>query len=679
MDTVVQAALEGGLTRPSRTDDISPGVRLFIVHAPEDAWFVHGFLVPAVGLPPFDVLLSSQLKLGAPIVDEIDRGARSPLTVVVASPAFLANPWARFAEQLTQHYAIEAPSFADARVVPAVLADCDLPLLTRFRVPLDFRDRARWEDEAACLRTALATPPLIVTRPPCPYPGMRPFTAANSARFHGRAREVDDLLARLRHGEREIYVIGPSGSGKSSLIAAGLLPSLERSPDLVGARFLVRTLRPGADPVAALASAMGRDDAGSPSRTEPVLSGQPDRDRLLLVVDQLEELFTATAPHLRTAFFSLVQSLRADSNVVLLLALRADFYGALMDSPLWTDLDGQLSRVDVGPLRGPALREAIEAPARAVGVHFEPALVERLLADAAGEPGTLPLLQETLVLLWDRRSYHLLRLADYDAIGDDTHTGLAITIARVADSALRTLSPRRQRIARRVFLRLVQFGDGRADTRRQQPRVALVAADDDPAEVDAVLRHLTDHRLLTTDGDDHPTARVDLSHEVLLSAWPTLRDWIAAQRIDEERRRVLEAKATEWVTRGRGTTGLLDDGELVELDAWLTEEIAHEVGLGADSLAFIAASKEARDRRLAADAARAREAVARRRRQLRWVTTALVVVAVLAGAALLLWREARKQTRVARTQLARNYVAQANAWLLRGQGAKAAPYLVAAP
>jgi len=94
MDIVVQAAQESGLTRPSRTDEISPDVRLFIVHAREDAWFVHGFLVPAVGRPAEGVLLSSHLELGAPIVAEIERGAQSPLTVVVASPAFLASSWA---------------------------------------------------------------------------------------------------------------------------------------------------------------------------------------------------------------------------------------------------------------------------------------------------------------------------------------------------------------------------------------------------------------------------------------------------------------------------------------------------------------------------------------------------------------------------------------------------------
>jgi len=674
MDATVEAPREGGSARESRSDDVTRAVRLFVVHAPEDAWFVDGFLVPALGLPARDVLLSSRLEPGAPIVAEIARGARSPLTVVVASPAFLASTWARFAEQLAQHHAIDPSGAADALVVPAVLADCDVPLLTRFRVSLDFRDRARWEDEVARLRTVLVAPRSAVTRPPCPYPGMRPFTAAMAGQFHGRAREIDDLVARLRRGEREIYVIGPSGSGKSSLIAAGLLPRLAASDDRSGARFVVRSLRPGTDPVAALASATGT-----------LGSSNADGDRLLVVVDPLEELFTTTSPPARNAFFSAVTSLRQDPRVVLLFALRADFYGALMDSPLWTDLDGQLSRLDVGPLHGGALREAIEVPARAVGVHLEPVLVERLLADAAGEPGALPLLQETLALLWERLAYHLLRRADYDALGAGADNGLAITIARVADSALRSLSRRRQRIARRVFIRLVQFGDGRADTRRQQTRGALAAADDDRDEVDAVLRHLADHRLLITDSDDHAIATVDLSHEVLLTAWPTLRDWIAAHRVDEERRRVLEIKATEWVARGRGTTGLLDDGELLELDGWLTEDVAGDVGLGADCLALVHASKEARDARLAADAARAREAVERRRRQVRWVTTALAVLSLLALVSLLLWREARRQTRVAedrtrmaRTELARNHVAQAGAWLLRGLGARAAPYLVSA-
>jgi len=190
------------------------------------------------------------------------------VTVVVVSPAFLASPWAQFANQLATHQGIEAANDGSATLVPAILADCELPLLSRFRVPLDFRnqDREHWEAEAEKLRKKLAAPVPTVAPVPCPYPGIRPFTAEDAARFHGRDKEVKDLLGRLRDGQRELYVIGPSGSGKSSLVAAGLVPSLHRSRELAGGSFLVRQMRPGADPAAVLAgvleaTATGRSDA----------------------------------------------------------------------------------------------------------------------------------------------------------------------------------------------------------------------------------------------------------------------------------------------------------------------------------------------------------------------------------------------------------------------------------
>jgi hypothetical protein len=135
--------------------------RLFVVHAPEDAWFVNGFLLAALRLPEGEVLVSSKLEPGAVIVEQIARGALSPVTVVVVSPAFLESPWAQLAQQLAMTQSIEAASDGSATLVPAILADCELPLLSRFRVSLDFRnqDREHWEEEAARLRQQLAAPP----------------------------------------------------------------------------------------------------------------------------------------------------------------------------------------------------------------------------------------------------------------------------------------------------------------------------------------------------------------------------------------------------------------------------------------------------------------------------------------------------------------------------------------
>ena len=669
------------------------GLRVFIVHAPEDAWFVEGFLVRALNLPAGEVLLSSKLAPGAVIVDEIARGAASPVTVVVVSPGFLASPWAQFANQLALQHTIEAEDDGNATLVPAILADCDLPLLSRFRAPLDFRDPARehWEAEVARLRTRLAAPAPTAAALACPYPGLRPFTADDAASFCGRDSEVRELLGRLRDGQRELYVIGPSGSGKSSLVAAGLVPSLRDTPDLAGGAFVVRQLRPGAAPIAALAGGLEATAAERAAAGAPWLSDAIGRllatsaahaagTRLLVFVDQLEELFTTTTAAPRAAFIAALRALRGDARVALVLALRADFYASLMESALWTDLDGQLARLDVSPLRGHRLAQAIEAPARALGVYFEPVLLERLLHDVADEPGALPLLQDTLVDLWHHRTHGLLRLAEYEAMSDGARTGLAVTVARRADGALGELSPGRRDIARRVFLRLVQFGDGAATTRRQQTRAELATTGDAADEIDAVVGNLADRRLITTSGGEGVAgaARIDLAHEILLSAWPALGEWIRTRKQDEQRRRVLEAKAAEWVHGGRGASRLLDADELREARGWLDDDKVRDLGVSGDIQGLLARSA-------AALAAQAADAEARHRRWRRLVTVALsgltiavVAVSTLAVIAGRRSRVASDKSREVQLQLARTRTSQGAEQLMTGHPARALPYLVAA-
>jgi hypothetical protein len=240
-------------------------------------------------------------------------------------------------------------------------------------------------------------------------------------------------------------------------------------------------------------------------------------------------------------------------------------------------------------------------------VTVEPALVERLLADAGSEPGILPLLQQTLVELWRRRQDQRLALADYYvAPGDGTRSRLAVALTRMADATLRALDPAHELLARRILLRLVSFGEGRADTRRQQPRSKLRAAEDDTADFDGVLWHLIDHRLLTADDvADGGEPRVDLAHEVMITAWPTLASWLETLREHEQKRRRLEVDAGRWVEHGRGAGGLLDPVMLSEVESWRQAAPARELGDSADVAEWVAAS-------------RAKEGETRRR-QARWL------------------------------------------------------------
>jgi hypothetical protein len=391
-----------------------------------------------------------------------------------------------------------------------------------------------------------AEPPSVLVDLPCPYPGMRPFATDDANKFHGRDAEIAELIGRLRAGDREIFVIGPSGSGKSSLVTAGVLPRLARGVAGLGP-FVVREVRPGEQPAARLGEALevpAREPLIVADRVAALLAHRDPSASLLIVVDQLEELFTLAGAEEQTRFLDALRALRTEHRCAAVFILRADFFGALMESTLWAERRGQLSRVEVSPLHGESLREAIAAPASAVGVNVEPELVERLVADAASEPGILPLLQETLVQLWDARSDQTLTLADYAALGDGERSGLAVALARRADATLRRFNAAQTDIARRILLRLISFGEGRSDTRRQQPRAQLRAGGEDAADFAFVLQTMVGDRLLTVDEEIAGEPRVDLAHEIMISAWPALADWIRSHRADEQRRRQLEAAAT---------------------------------------------------------------------------------------------------------------------------------------
>jgi len=755
---------------------------LFIAHAAADAEFVRGFLLPALNLAASRVLLLEDLPASEAIVPALDRTvSRSRFTVAVLSPAYLVDRWAVFGEQLASYLSVD-----DARIIPLRLLDCQLPLHLDARVSLDFRDPTGWELAAKRLRDLLHTPAPAAEPLACPYPGMQPFTANEAPQFFGRDAEIDDLVGRLARGEREIYVIGPSGSGKSSLVQAGLLPVMDAGGSKLLRSFVTRTMRPGERPAGRLAKLLEGElavSAGSPATVlgaalgavpeaalgavpEAALGAVPEAavgvgreaavgagreaapgagreaavgagreaavgagreaavgagreaavgavpevapgpapgalgiaitallarhapaERVLVFVDQLEELFTVADPAERQRFIAALQGLRAEPRCYLLLALRADFYGALMDSALWPAQGAQasLARLEVAPLRGAALAKAITAPAARVGVHLETRLCDRLVADAAEEPGVLPLLQETLRLLWDKRRRRLLELAAYEALGDGGR-GLYVAIARRADAAMATLTDAQQVIARRVLLRLVSFGEGRLDTRRQQELPALRSAADDAGAFSQVVQRLVDDRLITVgDAEDDHDVLVDLSHEALITAWPALREWIARRRIDEQRRRRLEAKVGDWIERGRGTARLLDPVELAEAARWMASDTARELGYGAELSALVAASR--------AELARAERQ--RRRRTLRAIAVLAVFSAVASILGVVAWlqrREARDKTVIAqRSQtdaehktaevehlLGMTYLERGRVLLLDGHPMQALPYLVEA-
>lgn len=321
----------------------------------------------------------------------------------------------------------------------------------------------------------------------------------------------------------------------------------------------------------------------------------------MLVVDQFEELFTQPDVEV-DPFIQALLKLVEIPNVYLILTVRADFYPDLMETLLWENIRSH--RFEVLPLKGRRLRQAIIKPSEGVKVYIETALVERLVIEAEGEAVALPLIQETLVLLWEKLERRFLSLRAYNFLIENysnkyidrkKSTGLEIAIANQADATLAYLGKEEQSIVRRIFMRLIHFGEGRADTRRQQTVEQLMALDDEPELFNSTLLHLADRRLLTLSGEaDEVKKKVDIAHEALIEGWPTLSSWLSERKEAEVIRRKLMRRVEDWIGFGKSKNrGLLDEAQLIEAKRWLNSQDSIDLGHDKSLLELVKISEHA--------------------------------------------------------------------------------------
>ncbi len=454
--------------------------------------------------------------------------------------------------------------------------------------------------------------------PENPYKGLRPFQAADCTDFFGREAITDRLVKRLGEtgtSPRFVAVIGPSGSGKSSLVKAGLIPALWRGAIPGSERWFVVEMLPGAHPLDELEVALTRlaasrsgnlreqlerDERGLVRAAQLILPN--DGSELILVIDQFEEVFTLVdSEETRVHFLDMLHEAVTDprSRVRVVITLRADFY----DRPLLYSAFGELvrSRMEtVLPLAADGLERAIARPAERVGVSFEPGLVASIVSEINYQPGALPLLQYALTELFDRRQGRLLVRDAYQAIG-----GTVGALARRADEIYEGLDDKGQEAARQMFLRLVTLGEGVEDTRRRVPRSELLAIAADADTMDDLIDTYTEYRLLSLDHD--PATRsptVEVAHEAILREWKRLHGWLNESRHDIRMQRLLSAAALEWLNASRDESFLLRGGRLDQFQAWATDT----------KLAF---TQKERDYLDASLAERERQTIAEQQRQAR--------------------------------------------------------------
>lgn len=415
--------------------------------------------------------------------------------------------------------------------------------------------RALWE---RALATPVAEPGDETDQGVCPYLGLAAFGPDDAGWFFGRERATTALVERVDSTMDTggiVMLVGASGAGKSSLLHAGLAPTL------AGRDWPIVTSTPGADPLKELSrqitglerSREVPDDDLDAFVRGAVVAHVERGARLVLVVDQFEEIFTLCEDETqRRAFIRLLQAICAPPTPgVVVLGLRADFYGRCLDYPELVPAlqDRQLV---LGPMTVAELREAVLRPAKAVGLRLEEGLVELLLHDlgASGEErgrggaynaGALPLLSHALLATWQRRQAGRLTVAGYRAAG-----GIHGAVAATAERAWERLGRDGQAAAQSMLLRLVRVGEDGQDSRRRSTREDLVARTGDPAVAEDVLEVLASARLVTLDATS-----VEITHEALLRAWPRLRGWIDRDRAGMLARQRLEEDATAWAGEGR--------------------------------------------------------------------------------------------------------------------------------
>lgn len=557
--------------------------------------------------------------------------------------------------------------------------------------------------------------PLLVANP---YKGLRAFQQGDAADFFGREQFVERLQAHLLESStdpaaRFLAVIGPSGSGKSSVVKAGLIPALRREALPGSSRWYMVEMTPGPRPLEELEAVFLRIAVNPPPTLLEQLQADErglfravnrilpdDETELLLFIDQFEELFTLVEDEAERSHF--LESLRLAvtdprSRLRVVITLRADFYDQPLLYPAFGDL---LSRrmVTILPLSGEELTRAITGPAERVGASLEPGLASLMVAEVQSQPGLLPLLQYALTELFERRQGRRLTHQAYQASG-----GVVGALAQRADALYTELDEAGQVAVRRLFLRLVTLGEGAADTRRRVLRPELLSLGDVSLKnggwsLESIMDTFGQYRLLTFDRD--PASRsptVEVAHEALLGEWGRLRQWLAEDREFLLWQQRLRAALYQWQTSEQDEGALLRGAPLVEAENWFNQR-RHELSQAEG--AFIQAGLALRERRAAEqEAQRQREleaaqklaeaehrraeeqgrAATKLRQRALWLAGALVVAGLLAMAAVIFGRQASQNAAQAVSSLklseSQRLAAEANNLLYSGGNGELAALL----
>ena len=491
-----------------------------------------------------------------------------------------------------------------------------------------------------------------------PFKGLRAFLEDDQSDFFGRDALVGDLVRRIEEGATMLTLIGPSGSGKSSVIRAGLIPALRKGSVPGSDQWLMAQMVPGSHPFAEMEAALLRSTLDAPDSLRDQLDSEDgtgllraalrllpaENSCLVLVIDQFEELFTLVdSEEVKQRFLDNVVTAVEDGcgRIKVVLTLRADFYSAPIAYARFAQQLGE-SVVNVVLMAPEELEAAAQQPARRAGVQLEPALLVRLISDVLGQPGGLPLFQYSLRELFERRIGDELTIRTYEEMG-----GVNGALTRKAEDLYGRLSADQKRVARQLFLRLVTISGQDEFTRRRVAASEILSLGVDVEALQAVIAAFGDERLFTFDRDQvsgSPT--IEVAHEALLDGWERLGEWIVEAREDLRRRASLALAATEWMESEHNRDFLLTGGRLDGYESWASTSTLE---LSQQERGFLDASLARRDDEQEAESTRAaqEDALERSSRRRLWGLVAAGVALVAALLAVVVVFPGGDPTRVA--------------------------------
>lgn len=546
---------------------------LFISYCGDDQSWVEGFLIDALKESGVSYNIEKDFILGAPWIAQVEDAIKNSKNVLlILSNAYLQQKSKEVIEILAATYGMDS---RDWPVIPLYLDKMlDLPLRLKSMHGLDATNSETEEDSLSRLIKSLkAVPKSSKPPPPSPYIGARSYQESDSDFYFGRTKEIDDSEIALME-KRLLVLTGGSGSGKSSLVNAGIIPRIKNSPNFstVGWSCVLFDLK---------------DYEYDSTFNHADLRSELDSKATLVVIDELERVFK-TENYLSTELFSSVKEVINNRRVHVILIVRDEYYSLCREQLIIDNQDYSLVRVD--PLSNKALEEVITRPAEGLDVYIEPALTERLLNDFSGQYGGLHWLQKTMNSLWLKIRRKYLPLSVYQVMsisskeyGNRVSTLLHSVLQDSAENFFNDLNEDQKSVVIRVFLRLSNLEDEINLTNRSTNIEECLSKGDDLSNVYLVIKYLTDERLITlVSSNGYKTNNIEISHAFLLRYWERCAEWSNELRKHELLRRGLSSVAKN---------SLLKKREIINVESFLKSAESKRVGVGDDIYLLLSNSK----------------------------------------------------------------------------------------